>query len=580
MFKIINAELKKIVSKPGIYVLAILLAVILVLGVFIYEPSLYQDNTINLSGSFDMQYSDYVGNGVNSGIKVEYDDLISDATESVARYNEGGSTTKDKIDKAKQNFETYYNAYKESSVNDSSSEYIATIKNNLLSALRNLNTIVSNAINATSQGSYLIVTTTENYREYNSLYDEMLKIFDVTATKEQISEICHDYEQNLRPQFNSVFESFIYPNLSEETINKYTSTDENSRLTIITNRLEEIHSQIVELNQEFQADTTIDSDGSARNELGRLVNLYASTARTYSNLVRNELLSNAFSFTSTNEQLNLLFLDTESEYNANSLLIKYDYLFDNNKTEDEFANPLTIGVTSNNQINAYDYAYFILKLFSFILIVYAIMSTIHAISGEIKDGSMRYLAIRPVSRYNILFGKLLAVFIMTVIMTIFSAIIALLVGGAVYGFYSLEILTIFNSSVAITMHPLVMIVVFLVSLLLEVLVYMAISALLATLLKSDLFAVTIMLVFYIINVILPIVFGGINSGLAFYPFSHISLYALFGSSIYAVQDNLLNNMLGEKIYAGSNIILTIAVILLIVVICNFISARLFKKKEL
>ena len=89
-----------------------------------------------------------------------------------------------------------------------------------------------------------------------------------------------------------------------------------------------------------------------------------------------------------------------------------------------------------------------------------------------------------------------------------------------------------------------------------------------------------MLVFYIINVILPIVFGGINSGLAFYPFSHISLYALFGSSIYAVQDNLLNNMLGEKIYAGSNIILTIAVILLIVVICNFISARLFKKKEL
>ena len=100
------------------------------------------------------------------------------------------------------------------------------------------------------------------------------------------------------------------------------------------------------------------------------------------------------------------------------------------------------------------------------------------------------------------------------------------------------------------------------------------------LLKSDLLAVTMMLVFYIINVILPIAFGGINSWLAFYPFSHVSLYALFGSSIYAVEDNLLNNMLGEKIYAGSNIWLTLVIVLVIIIVCNFISSRIFKKKEL
>lgn len=580
MFKVVSAELKKIVAKPGVYILAILLAAILVLGVFIYEPTLYEDNTITLYGDFDTQYSDYIGDGVTSGIKVLYDDLITDATNNVSRYVEDNTTTEDRVNSAYAEFEEEYRAYKECATNDSDTAYINHTRQNLLNSLSGLNTVVSNAINATSSGSYLLLTSTDNYRNYNSMYDEMVRIFNVTANKEQIAEICYNFEQNIQPQLDSIFNSFIYPTLNDETIYRYTSTNEDSRLTIQTNRLNEIHSQIVELNQNVQENPTMDSDGSARVELARLVNLYASTARTYSNLVRNELLSNAFSFTTTSEQLNLLFLDVESEYNSNSQLIKYNYLFENNKTEDDFANPLTIGVTSNHQINAYDYAYFILKLFSFILIVYAIMTTIHAISGEVKDGSMRYFAIRPVSRNNIIFGKLFAVFIMTFIMTLFSAVIALLVGGAVYGFYSLPILTIFNSSVAITMHPIVMIFVFLVSLLIEILVYMAIAGLLACLLKSDLLAVTIMLVFYIINVILPIAFGGINSWLAFYPFSHISLYALFGSSIYAVEDNLLNNMLGEKIYAGSNIGLTLVIVLVIIIVCNFISSRIFKKKEL
>ena len=118
-------------------------------------------------------------------------------------------------------------------------------------------------------------------------------------------------------------------------------------------------------------------------------------------LVKYELLSNAFTYVSAKEQLNTLYLSDYSKYNCNSLLIKYDYLFKNNKTVNDFSNPLTIGVTSNNEINAYDYAYFVLKLFSFVIIIYAVMSACHTIAGEIKEGSMRYLAMRPISRKNL-----------------------------------------------------------------------------------------------------------------------------------------------------------------------------------
>ena len=49
MFKIISAEFKKILSKPGIYILSLLLAVILVLGVFIYNPQVQESNKITFT---------------------------------------------------------------------------------------------------------------------------------------------------------------------------------------------------------------------------------------------------------------------------------------------------------------------------------------------------------------------------------------------------------------------------------------------------------------------------------------------------------------------------------------------------
>lgn len=208
------------------------------------------------------------------------------------------------------------------------------------------------------------------------------------------------------------------------------------------------------------------------------------------------------------------------------------------------------------------------------------MTACHSIAGEIKEGSMRYLAIRPVGRIKLFFGKLLAILLMSIIMILFSAIVALCVGGAVYGFESLKILTIFNGSTAMTMHPIVMLLVYLLSMFLELAVYASIAMLLSCMFKSDLFAVTIMLVLYLINTLLPVFAGGINSWLAYYPFSHISLYSLFGSSNYALSDNFLNILLGAKVYAGTNIGLTISVTLLFIIIANVIGSILFKKKEL
>lgn len=578
MFKVISAELKKMVSKPGIYILAILLAIILVLGAFIYNPTVYSSSYITLTGNTVMEkYTYFIGEG-SGGIKLQADTSITDASNKILAYNVDGKSQEENIDDLYDTFMMYYNNYREAAYNDTPDNVIATYRANLVSALNSLNAAIATGVNNSSAGAYTILTTRTNYDRYTATYESIRNLFSTNTSN--IADICQEYENNYRNSFTSSIDAFIYPTLSEELIRDYTVNEEGTKLYTELLRLDEINNSILSIYNDVRDGTKDDQSINVMQELEDLVNLYVNTANTFVNLVNYELLSNAFSFVSTNEQMDLLYLDNDTQYDSDTLLIRYNFLFDNNKTESDYAHPLTIGVTSNDEINAYDYAYFILRLFSFIIIVYAIMSACHAIAGEIKEGSMRYFAIRPVNRLTLYFGKFLAIILMSLILIIFSAIIAVCVGGAVYGFSSASILTIFNGTTAIVIHPIVMLIIYLVSLLLELVVYTSIAMLLSCLFKSDLLAVTLMIVLYLLNTLLPVFVTGANSWLTYYPFSHISLYSLFGSSIYAISNNFLNMLLGAKVYAGTNIGLTITVIVLFIAIINLLATVVFKKKEL
>ena len=578
MFKVISAELKKMVSKPGIYILAILLAIILVLGAFIYNPTVYSSSYITLTGNTVMEkYTYFIGEG-SGGIKLQADTSITDASNKILAYNVDGKSQEENIDDLYDTFMMYYNNYREAAYNDTPDNVIATYRANLVSALNSLNAAIATGVNNSSAGAYTILTTRTNYDRYTATYESIRNLFSTNTSN--IADICQEYENNYRNNFTSSIDAFIYPTLSEKLIRDYTVNEEGTKLYTELLRLDEINNSILSIYNDVRDGTKDDQSINVMQELEDLVNLYVNTANTFVNLVNYELLSNAFSFVSTNEQMDLLYLDNDTQYDSDTLLIRYNFLFDNNKTESDYAHPLTIGVTSNDEINAYDYAYFILRLFSFIIIVYAIMSACHAIAGEIKEGSMRYFAIRPVNRLTLYFGKFLAIILMSLIMIIFSAIIAVCVGGAVYGFSSASILTIFNGTTAIVIHPIVMLIIYLVSLLLELVVYTSIAMLLSCLFKSDLLAVTLMIVLYLLNTLLPVFVTGANSWLTYYPFSHISLYSLFGSSIYAISNNFLNMLLGAKVYAGTNIGLTITVIVLFIAIINLLATVVFKKKEL
>ncbi len=581
MFKVIASEIKKILSKPGIYCLAVFLAIILVLGVFIYEPTVYKSTGMEYKSEIQDIHLLFEGSGENSGKKYESDKLIENAFKQITSYsyitNENESISyKDYILSLKQEADKALKDYQGCQL-DSNFPNVEKIRSNLVKSLENLRTaVLSQSVPLGNNKIFVVLTTEKNLNNFEDNINSAIDFLKTNVEQYQIADKCKVYEDNEKKQIELALNNFIYPTLSKEIIKDLSVNEKGTRYYDVQSRLQETYKQILTVFDEAGTNPTV----TQIKELNSLCNKYISIANTYSKLVNYQLVTNAFSFVSTSKQMNIKYLDKEDEFNSKTSLIRYKYMFDKGLTENDFARPLTIGTTSNNETNAYDYSYFVLRLFSFVIIAYAIMSACHTIAGEIKEGSMRYLAIRPVSRTTLIFGKLFAILIMSSIMAIFSAVISLCVGAAVYGIDSLKILTIFNGSTPITMHPIVMILIFIFSLILEVTVYISIALLLSCLLKSDLFAVTIMLLLYLINILMPAFVNNPNSWLAFYPFSHISFYALFGSSVFATNSNFLFSILSAKVFTNTALWLTLTVLISIILLINIISCQIFKRKEL
>lgn len=592
MFKVISAEFKKIFSKPGVFILAVLLTLILILGVFIYNPKVEEKSTVQFNGTDFMSiYQEFIGDDEtdkSKGFKVQADTNLKNAVNNVKNYRilvgDNTYTQEEYIYILKtdlnKNIEDFMECQHLSNTEINES-FLKSKQLKIKTSVATLNSAIISATTQASNGCYALITTEKNYDEYISLMKEIIawsNITDVKKDNKGIENYVLEYKNKYEPKLNAIIKNFIYPTISNEFIETYTTNSDNSKLTTLNSRLNNILLEINESKKSVESD--LNKNHSYASNMADYANKYISTVNTYVKLINYELISNAFKSISTIKQMNIKYLKDISEYNSNSFKVKYEYLFENNKTEDDYSNPLTIGTTSNNEINGYDYAYFVLRLFSFVVIMFAVMSACHSIAGETKDGSIRYLAIRPVSRTRILLGKLFSIIIIASILSIFSAIISLGVGFAVYGYSSTEILTIFNGCVPVVMHPIAMIAVYVCSLILEIVIYTVLAIMLSCLIKSDLLSVTIIIALILINTLLPVFINATNSWLTFYPFSHISLYSLFGSSIYSQANDLFSLILGSKVYINTNIILTAVIMICLIVIPLIISIKIFKKKEL
>ena len=285
-----------------------------------------------------------------------------------------------------------------------------------------------------------------------------------------------------------------------------------------------------------------------------------------------------YSVKSKTDRNNLVGYSDVSLYEIEELKVKYEYYIEHHSNPNDFANSLSITHTSNSKINAYDFSFFVMSIFAVIVIVFAIYLSAHTISGEINNNTMRFTALRPIKRSSLFFGKYFAIAIMSFILLLFGTITSFITGGILYGFNSANILMTINSSFVLVAHPTVVLGIFVISLLLLTMFYSALTMMLSALVKSDLLAMIIGIIIYIVNLILPLFFGA-GSWLRFYPGTNMNLFAYFGTTRISA-DSILAKLFNNVVYHGMNLWISLIYIIGITTILLIIGKTIFKKREL
>ncbi len=572
MKKIIGFELKKLVSRIGIYILALLLAGLLVASAFIYNPIKRDTTPLSLTGDTVSE----MYNNFNNDLKQGYVDSIEEIANNASTYIPTSA-----------NYMIYNNANSINTIftqldnlcimygeaNLSNTEY-ETLRNDIQRQITNLDVAIKAGITpCDNQQGYYILTTKNNYANIKELIGKTSQNF-ISSTRPAFAG--ENYNNELRAPLYDCINALIYPNL-KDVANKYQIN--GTYYTLVTSRMAEISQKIDNEYNKVVKIPNLNTNQDIKDELNILFNRYANWVEIFETSYKTSMCSEALnSVTNKSARANLVGYSEVSVYEQEEKALQYIYYIEHNVSSNEFANSLSVTHTSNGKINAYDFTFYVMSLFAVVVIIYAIFLSAHTISGEISNNTMRFTALRPVKRGSIFFGKYFAILTMCFILLLFGTITSLCVGGILFGFNSANILMIVNGNIIFNAHPIIAIILFIFSLLFIIALYSALTMMLSSLLKSDLLVMLIGIVIYAVNLILPLFFG-INSWLRFNPLSNINLFAYFGTT-RLTSDSVLAKLFNNIVYHGMNIWISLIYVFGITTILLLIGRHLFKKREL
>ena len=572
MLKIIGFELKKLVSRIGIYILVLLMAGLLVAGVFMYKPTERTIAPYKLAGDTVTEMYNSFKNDLQQGYVDNLNTISTDAKTYVSGYDEyNSSNSQEYINQLFTAFDDNCLLYSEQDL--PANEYLILLEGIKISLTELKNALDVGLSPTKNQTGYYILTSTSNYTELYSLLNKISENFKSPIVH---ADTGRDYVNLLRAPLYNCIQNLTYPKLNDNA-SKY--IEGGTYYALITSRMDEIESKMdVEYTKAVE-NPNLESDSTIKNELNVLFNRYVNCAQIFEQSYNSSMCVEALSsVTNKTERSNLLSYGNISLYEQEAIASQYRYYIENHYSPADFANGLSVSHTSNGKINAYDFTFFIMSLFTVLVIIFAIYLSAHTISGEINNNTMRFTAIRPIKRSSVFLGKYFAITIISIILLLFGTITSMIVGGIMYGIDSANILVIFNSDIVFNVHPMIVLAIFVLSQLLIIMVYSSLTILLSTILKSDLLSMLCGVVVYAVTLILPLFFGT-TSWLKFLPLTNINLFAYFGTTSIT-SDSVLAKIFNPTVYYGMSIWISIIYVIGITKQLLLIGKQIFKKLEL
>lgn len=133
-----------------------------------------------------------------------------------------------------------------------------------------------------------------------------------------------------------------------------------------------------------------------------------------------------------------------------------------------------------------------------------------------------------------------------------------------------QCLVVFNSSAVISIHPILLLFIYLLSLFVNLLFYISLAMFICLLFKSNTLSVFLTSSLYAVQIVLCGLVGG--AWLKYTPFGHFDLFKYFGNSHLG--------MFSMNILPDANFMISAIVLGLLIVIFNSISHLIFKTRDI
>lgn len=274
--------------------------------------------------------------------------------------------------------------------------------------------------------------------------------------------------------------------------------------------------------------------------------------------------------------------DVFNSYNFKQNISKYSAIYNTKLIELNYATTFSSNKTSNfkngeeSSVNAFDYSFYVLDIFSFIIIIFCVIIASSMIAGEQKDKTLKLLAIRPYTRGQIFRSKVLTTLFFAFIFVLLSVAISLIAGYFMYGINLNDMIIVINATYVYILSPIIVYGFYVLCLFLKILFYVMLAFLISTLLKSYLASAIINLFCLLFATLCNNLFS-MFAIWKFLPFANIDVFKYFGSGTFNSNSSIFSS---SYIIPGTDLILSLAISLSSIIFFTVISNIIFKKRDI
>jgi len=576
MFRLVSAEFRKIFYKPSLFIVTALLIFILAFSSTIYSPLKRDTIPVDISQNSVQKVWAAFDSGSTEDIdsKKAYDNWITSSQSAITYYQSEENTVlvtlMNKLDDLKTKQTTYVSNAQSGSGNTANAKQQYKDSVNSL-----LNYYESNV--KKSSLKYVVAPLTV-HNSITNLLGEILTELDKTYNQNEDLNIAASIEgKNCYPKLKEYFGKLVgyYPDKSVvDGLSKY--IEETKYQVSPDSRLYKIYQEA----QSFVSATPASKNENPKEikKLLEILSKYKLLCLQVHTIVIDSIDDSALS--KFNEmQINSFYgLEKVKTYQIKEELTKTLYLYNNEAYEFEYANVLNMTQTTNGEINAFDYSYYALRLCSFIIIIYLCVLGAGSIASEQANGTLKLLAIRPYKRSKILTSKILSIIFMGGLLILISSAVTLIIGGINYGLSSLPVLMIFNAQKAIVVDVVTEYIIYLLTIMAQIIVFTIISVAISTIFKSSVGSVAISVMIFFASMILNTLSSPI---LVIVPLCHLDLFkymgaSFLGSSGYSLIDTIFSPVVGTSF----NFVLSLVMLVVTTLIIAIITYVVFNKRDI